>query len=183
MSCTVVERERAGRSTKEPARPDPRKPESDKDSRAPRLRRVPRRHTQRAPRGSDTRFLFSALLTVACSRAMGRRPLAPEQQPWLLQMRMPPVDAEYAHEVLRPELGAPYTAEAIRQVLFMLRTWFHLPAPVVEVLKRDARRQTLHVLAYLKVLLHRRYEELSMVSARRRRPNVDSSRKGGFAGS
>lgn len=84
------------------------------------------------------------------------------------------MDAEYAHEVLRPELGAPYTAEAIRQVLFMLRTWFHLPAPVVEVLKRDARRQ---------VLLHRRYEELSMVSARRRRPNVDSSRKGGFAGS
>jgi hypothetical protein len=101
--------------------------------------------------------------------AMGRRPLAPEQQPSLLQMRMPPVDAEYAHEVLRPQLGARYTAEAVRQVLFMLRTWFHLPAHVVEVFKRDARRQRLHLLAYLQMLLHRRHEELSAPRSNRKR--------------
>jgi hypothetical protein len=71
-------------------------------------------------------------------------------------MRMPPEDVECVHEALRTQLRAPYTAEAIRQVLFMLRTWFHLPAAVVEILKRDARRQRLHLLAYLQMLLHQR---------------------------
>lgn len=48
----------------------------------------------------------------------------------------------------------------MRQVLAQLRTWFRLPAYVVDRLKKDAAAQKLHLLEYLQMLLHKRYEEL-----------------------
>lgn len=63
--------------------------------------------------------------------------------------------------MLRPRLGVAYNAEAIREVISQLRTWFRLPANVAEALKKDADAHQLHTLDYLQMLLHKRYESLA----------------------
>jgi hypothetical protein len=78
-----------------------------------------------------------------------------------LNVKVPPEDANFVQEVLRPQLGFPYNAEAVREVISQLRTWFRLPVYVVDVLKKDADAQKLHILDYLQMLLHKRYEDLA----------------------
>ena len=97
---------------------------------------------------------------------MAKTPMPADQEMRQLNVKVPPEDAHFVQEVLRPALGFPYNAEAVREVISQLRTWFRLPPYVVELLKRDAAAQRLNILEYLQVLLHRRYEELAS-SARR----------------
>ena len=92
---------------------------------------------------------------------MAKTPLPADQEMRQLNVKVPPEDANFVQEVLRPQLGFPYNAEAVREVISQLRTWFRLPSYVVEVLKKDAEAQKLHVLDYLQMLLHKRYEELA----------------------
>jgi hypothetical protein len=70
-------------------------------------------------------------------------------------------DLYFLQEELKPAFGVSYNAEAMRQLLAQLRTWFRLPAYVVDRLKKDAASQKLHLLDYLQMLLHKRYEELA----------------------
>src|SRR5450631_4658290 len=92
---------------------------------------------------------------------MAKTPLPADQEMRQLNVKVPPEDANYVQEVLRPQLGFPYNAEAVREVISQLRTWFRLPSYVVDVLKRDAEAQKLHILDYLQMLLHKRYEDLA----------------------
>jgi hypothetical protein len=75
-------------------------------------------------------------------------------------------------------------ATALRGLLATVRTWGHLPAPVVQRLKRDAKAMGLGPLEYVQMALHRRYQELAKSDrvssrvvlqrgrrARRRRPS------------
>ena len=92
---------------------------------------------------------------------MAKTPMPADQEMRQLNVKVPPEDAHFVQEVLRPALGFPYNAEAVREVISQLRTWFRLPAYVVDLLKRDAAAQGLNILQYLQMLLHRRYEELA----------------------
>ncbi len=92
---------------------------------------------------------------------MTRTPIPPEQQTRQLNVKLAPEDLDYLQRILRPALGFPYDAETVREVIARLRTWFRLPAHVSAVLKKDADSRELHLLAYLQMLLNRRYEELS----------------------
>ncbi len=92
---------------------------------------------------------------------MAKTPMPADQEMRQLNVKVPPEDAHFVQEVLRPALGFPYNAEAVREVISQLRTWFRLPAYVVELLRRDAAAQGLNILEYLQMLLHRRYEELA----------------------
>ena len=77
-----------------------------------------------------------------------------------VNVRVTAEDSEFVQSVLRPQLGLPYNADVVREVISLLRTWFHLPAHVVDALKKDADAQKLHTLGYLHMLLHKRYESL-----------------------
>jgi hypothetical protein len=77
-----------------------------------------------------------------------------------LNVKVAPEDSEFVEDVLRPKLGFPYNAEAVREVISQLRTWFHLPGYVVDTLKQDADAQKLNTLSYVQMLLHKRYESL-----------------------
>ncbi len=88
-----------------------------------------------------------------------------------LNVKVPPEDANFVQEVLRPQLGFPYNAEAVREVISQLRTWFRLPGYVVDVLKKDADAHKLHILDYLQMLLHKRYEDLA-AEGRERGPSA-----------
>jgi hypothetical protein len=55
-----------------------------------------------------------------------------------LNVKLAPEDSEFVQDVLRPQLGLPYNAEAVRELIARLRTWFYLPAPVVHTLEQDA---------------------------------------------
>jgi hypothetical protein len=92
---------------------------------------------------------------------MAKTPMPVDQEMRQLNVKVPPEDAHFVQEVLRPTLGFPYNAEAVREVISQLRTWFRLPAYVVELLQRDAAALGLNILQYLQMLLHRRYEELA----------------------
>src|SRR5271154_4803463 len=92
---------------------------------------------------------------------MAETPLPADQEMRQLNVKVPPEDANFVQEVLRPQLGFPYNAEAVREVISQLRTWFRLPVYVVDVLKKDAEAQKLHILDYLQMLLHKRYEDLA----------------------
>ena len=92
---------------------------------------------------------------------MAKTPLPADQEMRQLNVKVPPEDANFVQEVLRPALGFPYNAEAVREVISQLRTWFRLPVYVVDVLKKDAESQKLHILDYLQMLLHKRYEDLA----------------------
>ncbi len=92
---------------------------------------------------------------------MAKTPLPADQEMRQLNVKVPPEDANFVQEVLRPQLGFPYNAEAVREVISQLRTWFRLPGYVVDVLKKDAEAQKLHILDYLQMLLHKRYEDLA----------------------
>lgn len=92
---------------------------------------------------------------------MAKTPLPADQEMRQLNVKVPPEDANFVQEVLRPQLGFPYNAEAVREVISQLRTWFRLPVYVVDVLKKDAEAQKLHILDYLQMLLHKRYEDLA----------------------
>ncbi len=94
-------------------------------------------------------------------REMAKTPLPADQEMRQLNVKVPPEDANFVQEVLRPQLGFPYNAEAVREVISQLRTWFRLPSYVVDVLKKDAEAQKLHILNYLQMLLHKRYEDLA----------------------
>ncbi len=99
-----------------------------------------------------------------------------------LNVKVPPEDANFVQEVLRPQLGFPYNAEAVREVISQLRTWFRLPSYVVDVLKKDAESQKLHILDYLQMLLHKRYEDLATEGRERPPPRpspTPSSSKSG----
>jgi hypothetical protein len=92
---------------------------------------------------------------------MAKTPLPADQEMRQLNVKVPPEDANFVQEVLRPALGFPYNAEAVREVISQLRTWFRLPVYLVDVLKKDADAQKLHILDYLQMLLHKRYEDLA----------------------
>jgi hypothetical protein len=59
-----------------------------------------------------------------------------------------------------PALGVSYNAEAVREILVQLRTFFRLPQSVVAILERDMKSKRLSVLGYVQELLLRRYEAL-----------------------
>jgi hypothetical protein len=92
---------------------------------------------------------------------MAKTPIPPEQETRQLNVKLAPEDLDYLQRILRPALGLPYDAETVREVTARLRTWFRLPAHVSSVLKTDADCRELHLLTYLQMVLHRRYEELS----------------------
>ncbi len=92
--------------------------------------------------------------------AMGKTPLPRDEALQPLNVKVPMEDLYFLQEELKPALGTSYNADAMRQVLAQLRTWFRLPAYVVDRLKKDAAAQKLHLLEYLQMLLHKRYEEL-----------------------
>jgi hypothetical protein len=92
---------------------------------------------------------------------MAKTPLPADQEMRQLNVKVPPEDANFVQEVLRPQLGFPYNAEAVREVISQLRTWFRLPVYVVDVLKKDADTQKLHILDYIQMLMHKRYEDLA----------------------
>ena len=98
---------------------------------------------------------------------MAKSRVTADQEMRQLNVKVLPQDSEFIQEVLRPQLGVPYNADAVREVISRLRTWFHLPAHVVQTLKKDA--EGLHVIDYLQMLLHRRYESLPRDSACRSR--------------
>ena len=62
-------------------------------------------------------------------------------------------------------LGVSYNAEAVREVLVQLRTCFHLPRYVVDVLEAEMKAKRLNILGYVQELLLRRYEALRDGSA------------------
>ncbi|MGO9829686.1 MAG: hypothetical protein ACLPJH_06060 [Myxococcaceae bacterium] len=103
---------------------------------------------------------------------MAKTPLPADQEMRQLNVKVPPEDANFVQEVLRPQLGFPYNAEAVREVISQLRTWFRLPSYVVDVLKRDAESQKLHILNYLQMLLHKRYEDLAQEGRERPPPRT-----------
>jgi hypothetical protein len=92
---------------------------------------------------------------------MAKTPIPPEQETRQLNVKLAPEDFDYLQRILRPALGLPYDAETVREVIARLRTWFRLPAHVTSVLKTDADSRKLHLLTYMQMLLHKRYEELS----------------------
>jgi hypothetical protein len=92
---------------------------------------------------------------------MAKTPIPPEQETRQLNVKLAPEDLDYLQRILRPALGLPYDAETVREVIARLRTWFRLPAHVSTPLKKDADSRELHLLTFLQMLLHRRYEELS----------------------
>jgi hypothetical protein len=63
-------------------------------------------------------------------------------------------------DLLRLQPGLPYNAEAVRELIARLRTWFYLPAPVLRTLEH-AELHHVHIVAYLQMLLHKRYESLA----------------------
>jgi len=93
--------------------------------------------------------------------AMGKTPLPKDEALQPLNVKVPMEDLYFLQEELKPAFGVSYNAEAMRQLLAQLRTWFRLPAYVVDRLKKDAAAQKLHFLDYLQMLLHKRYEELA----------------------
>jgi predicted DNA binding CopG/RHH family protein len=105
---------------------------------------------------------------------MGKTPLPQDEALQPLNVKVPSEDMYFLQEELKPALGVSYNAEAMRQVLVQLRTWFRLPAYVVDRLKKDASAQKLHLLEYLQMLLHKRYEEL-MAQERERGPTPHPS--------
>ncbi|RPH65405.1 MAG: hypothetical protein EHM78_25440 [Myxococcaceae bacterium] len=92
---------------------------------------------------------------------MGKTPLPKDEALQPLNVKVPMEDLYFLQEELKPAFGVSYNAEAMRQLLAQLRTWFRLPAYVVDRLKKDAASQKLHLLDYLQMLLHKRYEELA----------------------
>jgi hypothetical protein len=92
---------------------------------------------------------------------MAKTPIPPEQETRQLNINLAPEDSEYIQETLRQQLGLPYNAEAVREVIATLRTWFHLPATVANTLKPDAASRHLNVLEYLQMVLHQHYEALA----------------------
>ena len=92
---------------------------------------------------------------------MAKSRVTADQEMRQLNVKLAPEDSEFVQAVLRPRLGVAYNAEAIREVISQLRTWFRLPANVVEALKKDADAHELHILDYLQMLLHKRYESLA----------------------
>ena len=92
---------------------------------------------------------------------MGKTPLPKDEALQPLNVKVPMEDLYFLQEELKPAFGVSYNAESMRQLLAQLRTWFRLPAYVVDRLKKDAASQRLHFLDYLQMLLHKRYEELA----------------------
>jgi hypothetical protein len=92
---------------------------------------------------------------------MAKTPIPPEQETRQLNIKLAPEDSEYLQETLRQHLGLPYNAEAVREVIARLRTWFRLPGAVVKLLKEDANTHQLNIVEYLQMVLHQRYEELT----------------------
>jgi hypothetical protein len=92
---------------------------------------------------------------------MAKTPIPPEQETQQLNVKLAPEDLDYLQRILRPALGLPYDAETVREVIARLRTWFRLPAHVSSMLKTDADSRELHLLTYLQMLLHKRYEQLN----------------------
>jgi len=91
---------------------------------------------------------------------MAKSRVSADQEMRHLNVKLSPEDAGFVQDVLRSQLAVPYNAEAVREVITQLRTWFHLPAHVVDALRRDADARRLHTLGYLQMLLHKRYESL-----------------------
>jgi hypothetical protein len=110
---------------------------------------------------------------------MAKTPIPPEQETRQLNVKLASEDLDYLQRILRPALGLPYDAETVREVIARLRTWFRLPAHVSSVLKTDAESRELHLLTYLQMLLHRRYEELSDSGGQAGRKAVDRASKDG----
>ncbi len=84
---------------------------------------------------------------------MGKTPLPKDEALQPLNVKVPMEDLYFLQEELKPAFGVSYNAEAMRQLLAQLRTWFRLPAYVVDRLKKDAASQKLHLLDYLQMLL------------------------------
>lgn len=103
---------------------------------------------------------------------MPKTSLSAEHEMRQLNVKLAAEDASFVGEELRQQLGVPYNAEAVREVIAQLRTWFRLPAYVAARLKRDADGQKLHLVAYLQMLLLRRYEDLRGTENASNRPGV-----------
>ena len=92
------------------------------------------------------------------SKAMPRTPA--ERIDVSFTLRLPPDDMKFL-EQRRKELEANANAEALRDVIRNLRTWFGLPAFMVERLERERKERGLSLIDYMKELLALRYQELA----------------------
>jgi hypothetical protein len=106
-------------------------------------------------------ILISCESRIESEKQMAETPIPPEQEARQLKVKLASDHLDHLQRILRPALGLPYDAETAREVISRLRTWFRLPAHVCSVLKKDADSRELHLVTYLQMLLHRRYEELS----------------------
>jgi hypothetical protein len=95
---------------------------------------------------------------------MAKTPVPPDQETRQLNIKLAPVDSEFIQATLREQLGLPYNAEAVREVISHLRSWFRLPGTVVKLLREDAENRHLNIVGYLQLVLHHRYEQLSAKS-------------------
>ena len=109
---------------------------------------------QDASRRIDIRFYLESIMVV------GKTPLPEDAALRPLNVKVPPEDLYFLQEVLKPALGVSYNAEAVREILVQLRTFFRLPQSVVAILERDMKSKGLSVLGYVQELLLRRYEAL-----------------------
>jgi hypothetical protein len=69
-----------------------------------------------------------------------------EQEMRQLNVKVLPQDSEFIQEVLRPQLGVPYNADVVLEVISRFRTWFHAPRHVLTAVKQDAEAQEPHVI-------------------------------------
>jgi len=109
---------------------------------------------------------------------MGRTPLPKDEALQPLNVKVPSEDLYFVQEVLKPALGASYSAEAVREVLVQFRTCFRLPRYVVDVLEAEMKARKLNILGYVQELLLRRYEEIRDRAAGEAGTRAGNSRRG-----
>lgn len=105
---------------------------------------------------------------------MAKSRVTAEQEMRQLNVKVSQEDSEFIQEILRLQLGVPYNADAVREVISRLRTWFHVPRHVFAALQQDSETHELHIIGYLQMLLHRRYESLAQASALPSHQSIES---------
>lgn len=109
-------------------------------------------------------FYFKQQLTLPASSVYmlaATMPRTPAERIDLsFTLRLPPDDMKFL-EQRKKELEANANAEALRDVIKNLRTWFGLPAFMVDRLERERKERELTLIDYIKELLALRYQQLA----------------------
>ncbi len=98
------------------------------------------------------------IVSLTERKAMPRTPA--ERIDLSFTLRLPPDDMKFL-EQRRKELEANANAEALRDIIKNLRTWFGLPAFMIDRLERERKERDLTLIDYIKELLALRYQQLA----------------------